>query len=177
MSTMPDLHQDDTVAKKTRQKKPVRAEKQTRSRLYLAAPTKDVPPDMDISAIKHEFSRRLQALMIERGWSQSDLARAASPFMANGKFNRDNISLYIRASHLPTEKYLQALLKALKVNRDDLIPKAAIRTGDVDPFPPLAMKPMANGNTWLQINQGVPVDVAMKIIALLGQAGITPKKD
>lgn len=125
--------------------------------------------DRNIISLKNEFAKRLQHLMTEKGWNQSDMARAAAKFMPDKKFNRDNISLYVRASQLPGPVRLKALCKALGVEQDKLIPAGAVATVD-EGSPPLALRPLGNGNDWLQVNQAVPHDVAMQIMVLLGQA-------
>lgn len=121
----------------------------------------------NIVHLKNEFAKRLQHLMTEKGWNQSDTARAAAKFMPDKKFNRDNISLYVRGSQLPGPVRLKALCKALGVEQDKLIPAGAVATVD-EGSPPLALRPLGNGQDWLQVNQAVPHDVAMKIMVLLG---------
>ena len=46
------------------------------------------------SLTKQEFGKRLYSLMVERGWQQSDLARAAG-------IGRDSVSTYMRGHSLP----------------------------------------------------------------------------
>lgn len=120
-----------------------------------------------LASQKREFGKRLQHLMVEKGWNQSDLARAAAKFMPDKTFNRDNISLYVRGQQLPGPIRLKALCKALGVDQNDLIPAGAVATVD-DNSPPLSLRPMGNGIDWLQVNMAVPHDVAMKIMVLLG---------
>lgn len=140
------------------------------------------PPSADdantaatIQAAKREFAKRLQKLMTDKGWNQSDLARAAAKFMPDKKFNRDNVSLYVRASQLPGPVRLRAMAKALDVKEDSLIPAGAVASVD-EGAPPLAMRPAGPGNVWLQINQAVSQETAMKIVTLLAQAESTGKK-
>lgn len=131
--------------------------------------------DDNIISLKREFAKRLQHMMTEKGWNQSDMARAAAKFMPDKKFNRDNISLYVRGSQLPGPVRLKALCKALGVDQDKLLPAGAVATVD-EGSPPLALRPLGNGNDWLQVNQAVPHDVAMQIMVLLGQANASSKK-
>jgi transcriptional regulator with XRE-family HTH domain len=131
--------------------------------------------DGNIIHLKKEFAKRLQHLMTEKGWNQSDMARAAAKFMPDKKFNRDNISLYVRGSQLPGPVRLKALCRALGVEQDALMPAGAVATVDEN-SPPLALRPLGNGNDWLQVNQAVPHDVAMQIMVLLGQVSAASKK-
>lgn len=126
----------------------------------------DAIPAASVDRARREFAKRLQALMTEKGWSQSDLARAAAKFMPDKKFNRDNVSLYVRAQQLPGPVRLRAMCKALGVTEDRLTPPGAVATVD-EQAPPMAMRPLGGGNVWLQINQAVPQSVALKILALL----------
>jgi transcriptional regulator with XRE-family HTH domain len=118
-----------------------------------------------IDAIAREFSKRLQHYTAEKGWNQTDLAREASKHLGKGKsIRRDNISLYMRGIQIPGPPRLRALAKALGKTDEDLLPSGMVLN---DKSPPLAMKPLDDGNVWLQINQAVPSEIAMDIIALL----------
>jgi transcriptional regulator with XRE-family HTH domain len=154
MST-PDKHQDIDVVRRRFINPPPAAD--------------DATTAASVQAAKREFAKRLQQFMTDKGWNQSDLARAASKFMPDKKFNRDNVSLYVRAQQLPGPVRLRAMAKALGVEETKLIPPGATASVDED-APPLAMRPLGSGNVWLQINQAVPQDIALQIITLLGQA-------
>ena len=70
-----------------------------------------------------DFAKRMQKAMVAKGWSQSDLARAAQKFMPEGQdFGRHLINYYIRLRGLPTPIYLKALADALGVPPDELLP-------------------------------------------------------
>lgn len=111
-----------------------------------------------------EFGRRLQQYTAEKGWSQADLARAATKFLGKDKvFRRDSLSLYMRGAQMPGPARLHALCRALGIKQEDLIPPD---TSDTPP--PLAMKPIGDGgNVWLQINQAVSMKTALEIAGLL----------
>ena len=115
--------------------------------------------------IRLEFGRRLQAAMDDKGWNQSDLARAASKFMPDKKsFRRDNVSNYVRGTQKPGPLRMRALCRALGKSESDLMPVPTAATRD---NPPLALEALANGNTLLRVNQIVSMETAMKIIALI----------
>lgn len=128
--------------------------------------SRPISPSGPYTAVAVEFGRRLQHHTAAKGWSQADLARQASKFLPKGKvFRRDSISLYIRGAQMPAPERMHALCNALGIKQDDLVPP------DVTESPPLAIKPLTDGNVWLQINQAVSMDAALKITALLKKGG------
>jgi transcriptional regulator with XRE-family HTH domain len=152
MSTMPDARESQMVRRR-----------------YINPPPSGSTDTVDVAALKREFAKRLQKLMTDKGWNQSDLARAAAKFMAYKKFNRDNVSLYVRAQQLPGPVRLRAMAKALDIKEEQLLPPGAVASVD-EGAPPLAMRPLGSGNVWLQINQAVSQEIAMQVVTLLGQA-------
>ena len=65
--------------------------------------------DVDFSKrilTRQEFGRRLTAMLVEKVWSQSDLARASG-------LGRDSISQYARGRSIPSPKNLSKLANAL----------------------------------------------------------------
>lgn len=162
MSTLPDEHQDASVA---------------RRRFINPPPSQDGEFNpANIAALKREFAKRLQAKLVEKGWNQSDFARAAAKHMPNKKFNRDNVSLYIRAEQLPGPVRLAAMLAALGCTKEELLPTGAVATVDEKAPPPLAMYPTGNPSiVMLHINQAVDQDLALKILGMLRQTHIVKK--
>lgn len=131
-----------------------------------------IPDDAPSDAAKREFGRKLYRLMIDKGWNQSDLARAAAKHTSDGKFGRDNVSGYIRGLRLPGATHLSALTRALGVTAEDLVgpprPFGAAGTPPADIHnPEFDMKSLSDGMVWLRINQAVSWDVARKIMDLL----------
>lgn len=126
-------------------------------------------------AVKMEFARRLQRAIVEKGWTQSELARRASKFMPKefgnkeeGGMIRDNISKYIRAKALPSSIHLNALAKALGTKSEELLPSRGVDSNtDAIAFD---MRDIGEGKVWLRINQSVPMTVAIKIATLLNDA-------
>lgn len=105
----------DGPARPTRRQIPVAAEP---SRYFDAT-------NASMDEIQQEFARRLQHMMNERGWNQSDLARQAALHTPDGSFGRDNISGYVRGLRLPRGEHLDAIAKALGCSRADLVPQPA----------------------------------------------------
>jgi transcriptional regulator with XRE-family HTH domain len=126
----------------------------------------DAPRD----AIKIEFANRLQARMIDKGYRQSDLARAAAANLPKGtKMGRDSISLYIRGKSLPSPTYLTAIAQALDCKPEDLMPVRGLPTAQ-EISPPLDVREMSDGNVWLRINQAVPWSIALEVMTALKRA-------
>ena len=104
-----------------------------------------------------EFARRLYDAIRERGWNQSDLARAAG-------LKRDAISTYINARHRPSPEALDRLSQALGVRPEDLMPlyydSGVVR---VKPRAELIDVPNSKGYMWLKLDMRLPRDVAMRI--------------
>lgn len=131
------------------------------------APPAAAPRD----AIALEFARKLQAEMIRCGYNQSDLARQASLHMPDDKpINRDTISLYINAKHLPGPERLVAIAKALGVEKHDLLPSRGI-TAKANITPPVDVREMGDGRVWLRVNQAVEWPTALKILEMLKGKG------
>lgn len=111
---------------------------------------------------KVEFGRRLQALMLQKGWNQSDLSRQA-------KLGRDAISTYIRGVSFPEPKNLQRLAKALGIESETLLPNGTISAMQNDAAPMLEIK-QAHGrpnDVWIRVNRIVSFETASKIMVML----------
>lgn len=130
-------------------------------------PDPSVPATAPRDAVAVEFARRLQQLMDKKGYNQSDLARAATKFMPEGKvIGRDTISLYMNARNLPRSERLDAICQALGVEKKDLLPTRGI-TASAKITPPLDVREMDNGTVWLRVNQAVTWPVAIKVMELI----------
>lgn len=113
---------------------------------------------------KQEFAKRIYAMMIERGWNQSELARTAA-------LPRDAVSVYMRGKSLPTPQNLQKLAKAFGVRPEDILPNHIESAIDADnPAFEMKISPNAPQIAWVRINRAVPTPIALKIAALLGEA-------
>ena len=129
--------------------------------------------EINTQSIKAEFARRLQEVMIRKGWNQSELARRASEYLPKPEkgqkrgfgIGRDSISHYMRGKMLPLPLYLDAIAKALGERPEDLMPTNVPTLQGVTPF---EMRGMPDGRVCLRINWiTVRQDAAMKILAIL----------
>lgn len=117
--------------------------------------------------VKRDFGIRLEALYTEKGWNQSELARHAEKHLPAGKrFNRDNISNYVKGRHLPQPLHLKAICKALGVAPNDLLPPGSTPSAD-DRAPPLRIEEVGGDVAFLRINKRVPMEKAMRIFAIM----------
>lgn len=150
-----------------------------RQSAYLnASPTGKLGQGASRTEVLKEFGKRLQRLMAERGWNQSDLARHSAKHMPDKKFGRDNISGYICGENLPGPAHLNAMAKALGLPYDELLPTRGVpdidsrvdaRTKKAAADAPLDVRDLGEGKAWLRVNQEVPWDVAIEIMKLVKQ--------
>jgi transcriptional regulator with XRE-family HTH domain len=127
------------------------------------SPPRDMPDVAQKEDAKVEFSRRLQRMLMDKGWNQSELARRVQPFLPeNVRIGRDMISNYIRGLHIPRPEQLEGLAKALGVEPTDLVPPYGIARDR--PAPLYSMVSSGPGTVWLKINQEVSTDTAMEIV-------------
>ena len=97
------------------------------------------------------------------------------------KFTPANISHYRQGRSLPRPRYLEALSRALGVNKGEPLTEASpARAGDSQQHTPTSSAPIQlpdgspsfhiedrGGNAWLQINQQLPWPTAIKILEVL----------
>jgi transcriptional regulator with XRE-family HTH domain len=112
---------------------------------------------------KEEFARRVYRLMVQRGWTQSDLARHAG-------LPRDAISVYVRAKSLPTPVNLAKLAACFGMKAEELLPNIVESAIDNDqPAFEMRASTAAPGKVWLRVNRLVSMSTAVKIAELLEQ--------
>lgn len=127
---------------------------------------------------KHEvrrFAERLHQLMIEKGLSQSELARAVWGETKDSRGysvarNRDRISAWLRGETVPEAANLSRLAQALDTPVTELAPDLTISA--VERTLPAVAMTMVGGHsdlTLLQVHQLVPLEVAARIITLLSE--------
>lgn len=124
------------------------------------------PKTTDHDRLKAEFAARLSRLMDEKGWNQSDMARAASRYLPNGEeFRRDNIHVYLAKTALPRQKQLVAIAKALGVPPGDLLPSAVGGAKQV----PFSMQsiPDEPSHAWLRVDMKLTMRKALAVLAIL----------
>lgn len=146
-----------------------------KSRTHISA--SDTPPKgawrLDAAPPRHlskdEFGRRLYQLLINKGWRQSDLARASGVL-------RDSVSSYVRGRSLPSPQNLHKIAEALGVKPEDLLPnylEGAIE--DDEPSFEMKVSPGDPSTSWVRLNQRLPSDVAAQIAMLVHSHAATRK--
>jgi transcriptional regulator with XRE-family HTH domain len=110
--------------------------------------------------VKTAFANTLRRKMREKNLTQAELARRAG-------LTRDNVNGYVNGAVFPRPDKLALLAKGLGCEVADLIPAAAVNA-------PLAEEPALDarlgskpGTMFLRVAAELPVDVAMRIMALV----------
>lgn len=111
---------------------------------------------------RKEFGKRLYTLMLEKGWTQSELARQADVL-------RDSVSNYVRGLDLPGPQNLKKLAKALGTTSEDLLPNTIEATIDMETDPPFEVKASKDDPTrsWVRLNREVSTSTVLKIMQAL----------
>jgi len=122
------------------------------------------PSDVDYSQkvlTRQEFGRRLYNFMMQKMYSQSDLARASG-------MGRDSISQYVRGRSVPSPKNLVKLADALDVEVDVLFPNYDAQSNAIEQ-PTLELKSIEADaeHFWLRINMKVPAEKALAVMQIL----------
>lgn len=130
-----------------------------------------IEASVDNSDLAVEFGKRLQKHMDAKGWSQSDLARQATLFLADNEdgpkqVTRDNISRYMNGRSLPRGDRLVAIAKALGTEPAELVSTEGL-TAVANKTPPLGVHDIGGGKVWLRINQECGWEDALNILAIL----------
>lgn len=121
---------------------------------------------------KQEFGKRVYELMVKKGWSQSDLARASENYVKRkpsaSALSRDNVSTYVRGASLPQPDKLETLAAVLDTTPIELLPNYIESAIDED-HPAFEMKvsSSAPGVAWLRVNRLVRTTTATEIAQLL----------
>lgn len=122
------------------------------------------------------FARKLTGFMAQKGFSQSDLARAVWGTVTDTRGrdvarNRDRISHYVRGSQMPESRTLKALAEALGVEVTDLSPKIGTAGGAQKP-PPYSFTVVGGRSdvAMLTVHHLVPTRLAAEIVMMLSKA-------
>jgi transcriptional regulator with XRE-family HTH domain len=112
---------------------------------------------------KQEFGRRLHALILEKGWNQSELARRA-------ELGRDAISTYVRGRSFPEPSSLKRIADALGKDPTDLLPNTFESAMDRD-LPAIEIREASGhpGHSWLRVNRRVTTDQALRVLQILNE--------
>lgn len=108
---------------------------------------------------KQEFGRRLLARLIEKGWNQSDLARATG-------IGKDSISGYIRGRSFPRPDKVHTICSALEIPEGMLLHNPR-RAGQDEELAPIDIG--EGRRVQLRINRWVSLATASRIMAELGE--------
>lgn len=141
-----------------------------------------VKRDSASQAVYAEFARRLQAAMQQKGWNQSELARACDKLLPkptkgqiqNLTFGRDTISHYVRGVAMPRPERLAVIARALGVEQEDLIPPLGVPSAGGD-RPAFQMQSQGDGRVFLSLNRTMTMALAMKITQMLNEEDGTKK--
>lgn len=131
------------------------------SRTHLPPGKASSSPLIPKHLAKDEFARRLYKLMLDKGWRQADLARAAD-------LPRNAISVYLRGASLPNPDSTKALAKAFGMDPAVLLPNYTESAIERDnPELDFRVSPGDPKKAWLRINRLVSTSTAIKILALI----------
>lgn len=119
-----------------------------------------------------EFARRLYKILVEKGMTQSDLARAcygttkndAGYTVAKG---RDRISMYIRGKAIPAPTALKKMAEVLGVRVSDLSPEAAADMSRREEPDFYIRKIPDESSAHIKIDRVVPLEAAYEIYGIL----------
>lgn len=120
--------------------------------------------DLSIKSLsKQEFGKRLWALIVRKGWSQSDLSRASG-------IGRDSISNYIRGKTIPTAQAVYKLAESLGVQPEEILPNLIEQAVD-DEVPALEIREAHGtpGKAWIRMNRMVTMDQASRILSIVNE--------
>lgn len=127
-----------------------------------------------------EFGRRLSALVRNKGWTGSDLAREASKHLPAGpkgkkrEMGRHLPSAYMRGLNYPNSPNLEAIAKALGVAPTDLVPDYGAAVEGPRSFINVAAS--GGGRARLTIDAEVDEDTALKVMKLVREGQSKGKK-
>jgi transcriptional regulator with XRE-family HTH domain len=137
-------------------------------------PPVGAPPD----AIRMDFARRLQSALVQKGWTQSELARRVAPLLKNSRLGRDNISKYVRGKVLPLPPALNAIARVLEVDVTELLPQGRAPSAVESEHPPFEMRTLEEGEmAWIHLSMALPFNTCLEIRRLVrGALGQEEKK-
>ena len=132
---------------------------------HSLGPTPDemTPQLTPVALSRQEFGRRLQGLLLSKGWNQSELARRAG-------IGRDSVSTYVNGKTFPTPLALKALADALGLSPEELLPNSMMNAMD-DEHPAVELRQAVGhpGKAWLRVNRAMSFGAAAEIIAIINR--------
>ena len=122
-------------------------------------------PDPGVKRLRRqEFARRLEHLLMQKAWRQVDLSRASG-------IGRDSISTYLKGKTVPSRLSLQKMAKVFQIEPDQLYPNYAADAVAEEEVPALEIKAVSGrpGKMWVQVNQELTNDQAMRIMSIINE--------
>jgi transcriptional regulator with XRE-family HTH domain len=113
---------------------------------------------------RHDFAKRLYRMILEKGWTQSELARRSG-------VQRESVSNYVNANTMPDVPNVKKMATALGVKPEDLMPNISEAQFDRDISPSLDVKVSQDDPTraWVRLNREISMDTFTKIATLLNE--------
>lgn len=126
-----------------------------------------VPANID----PREFARRLHRLMVDKGFTQSALAKAAFGERKDHRgvtipAKRDQISAYVKGKRVPNAENLMALARALDVKMSELVPDSVKAPVDRD-SQPWQITRQPDGRIFISMQYAFDAKSAAELIAVL----------
>jgi transcriptional regulator with XRE-family HTH domain len=111
---------------------------------------------------RHDFAKRLYRMILEKGWTQSELARRSG-------VQRESVSNYVNANTMPDLPNVKKLAGALGVKPEDLLPNISEAQFDRDINPSLEIKASSDdpSRSWVRLNREVSTATVLKIMQVL----------
>ena len=127
-----------------------------------SAPAPDDSIDLSVKKNRNEeFGKRLYKALLDKGWNQSDLARAAG-------VGRDSISQYVRGKTVPTPQNLKKIAQSVGLNEADLYPHYELAGFAADePAHEFKAVPGDADHLWVRVNMKLPKAKALEIFAII----------
>lgn len=144
------------------------------NRMYRDRP--NLPDNLPAGAVqpdtqRREFARRLASALIERGWSQTELASRASELMPPGqKLEKYSVSVYVSGKSFPEPMRLDAICRALGVPPSSLVPGYEGIGRLSGGARSLEVSDAGDGMMWLIVHKRLPLSVVLDVLKLINEA-------
>lgn len=121
------------------------------------------------NVLKMALARRLKEAMDERDWTSTDLVHAASEHLPSStKLSTAHLWHYLNGRALPRDEVLQALLKALSLDLEDVERDAAVlRSSSREPTSDLVVEDLGDGFARIRLDQRLPWAIVVQVLKLI----------
>ncbi len=117
--------------------------------------------------LRRTFSKNLRNALLEKGFSQSDIARKMWGNTPTGAAaGRDKVSTWVNGVALPNPGHLKELCDALGSEIEDLIP-GGMHAAQSAETAPLKLTMTGEGLAHLEVNADLPSEAAIKIYEIV----------